>query len=135
MINDYNFVKRRALKSNAPIKYSILAYVIYNQGKTPREISRALRLKFSTVRTYLNILFHEAEVNRHKHYYDDKDQYHKSKEFLYIIEQEFNEQPSIMSGLFMTAKEYKEFKESDTFKEWWSIYTEEDKERIRKIIK
>jgi hypothetical protein len=108
--NNYKFCVKRALKSKQPIKYRILAYVIFNEGKTSKEIARALHLKRSTVRSYLTKLFHEAEV--------DHNQLMRSrKEREWGIEREWNEQPSMISGLFMTKKEYSDFKKTDAYRE------------------
>jgi hypothetical protein len=119
MMNSFKFYLRRANKSSSPIKNKILAYVIYNEDKNPtaKQIAKGLKLKFSTVRSYLNILYHEAEINHKDYYFDSNDKVIKTKELVYFIEREFNEQPSLMCGLFMDKKDFKIFKASDTYQE------------------
>ena len=107
------FYLRRARDSRYPIKYSILAYIMVNGASTVRQIAKSLHLKHTTVRSYLNKLFHEAEVGCAD--YDDNGEY--SKEKYYYLELEWNEQASILSGLFMTQKDYNDFKKTDAFKE------------------
>lgn len=115
-MNWYKWALKKAKKTKSPVKYSILAYVMYSDENliTARKISRALHLKLSTTRTYLNKLFHEAEVDCGDY---DPETGKLSKEKLWDIEREWNEQPSILTGLFMTQKDYKEFKQSDSYKE------------------
>lgn len=117
-MNPYNFCMSRAKRSSSPIKYKILVHIMFNgnEKNTARHISKALKIKLSTVRTYLNILFHEAEINKRKWYHDkNQDKLIHTNESVYFIESEWNEQPTIISGLFMTAKEYSEFKKSKTW--------------------
>ena len=111
-MNTYKFYLKRAKKSKAPVKYSILAYIMTHEKPTARQIAKALHLKLNTVRRNLTKLFHEAEVNKLD--YDENGE--SVKELRWCLEWEWNEQPSILTGLFMTQKDYQEFKNTDTFK-------------------
>lgn len=133
-MNANKFLMKRAKGSSSPKKYMILAYImIRDHPPTAREIGKALKIKLTTVNSYLNTLFHEAEIDHHDYYFDSNDQYIKTKEFVYSIEREFNEQPSLMSGLFMTQKEYDVFKNNQEVKEWLIRFKTESPEYLIKL--
>jgi DNA-binding MarR family transcriptional regulator len=104
-----------AKKTKSPKKYSILAYIHLNESCTSIQIANGLHFKRSTVRSYLTKLFYEAEIDFNK--YMQK----KNEKRLWFIEREWCEQQSILKGIFMTQKEYKEFKDSEIFKEYLEL--------------
>lgn len=108
-----------AKKTKSPKKYSILAYIHLNESCTAIHIANGLHFKRSTVRAYLTKLFYEAEIDFNK--YMQK----KNEKRVWFIEREWCEQQSILKGIFMTPKEYKEFKASEIFKEYLELIKDE----------
>lgn len=104
-----------ASKTKSPKKYSILAYVHLNGPCTAKQIAYGLHFKRNTVRTLLTKLFCEAEVDYNKYFQK------KNEEREWVTEQEWCEQKSILFGIFMTKKEYNDFKKSDAFKEYLEL--------------
>lgn len=127
-MSNWKYLLKRAKKSKSPIKNSILAYIHVNSPVTAKQTAKSLRLKHTTVRSYLTKLFHEAEVDFIK--FDDNGKTKGEKRW--IIESEWNEQPSIMNGLFMTQKVFNEFKKTNTYKD--VIRSPNPPERIHDII-
>lgn len=127
-MTNWKYLIKKARSTKTPIKYSILAYVLFNSPVTAKQIAKGLHLKRTTVRTYLTKLFHEAEVDFIK--YDDNGK--TTGEKRWCIEREWNEQPSILNGVFMTQKEFNEFKKTDTYKE--AIENPNPPDRIHKIL-
>ena len=104
-----------AKKTKSPKKYSILAYIHLNESCNVIQIANGLHLKRTTVRAYLTKLFYEAEIDYNK--YMQK----KNEKRVWFIEREWCEQQSLLQGIFMTKKEYKEFKDSDIFKQYLEL--------------
>jgi len=104
-----------AKKTKSPKKYSILAYIHLNESCTAIQIANGLHFKRSTVRNYLTKLFYEAEIDFNK--YMQK----KNEKRIWFIETEWCEQQSILKGIFMTQKEYKQFQDSEIFFEYLEL--------------
>ncbi len=97
-LNAEKFNLRCAKKSSSPKKYLVYATILNSESNhlTAREIQKKTHLKLSTVRTYLIKLFHEAEIDKIK-------DYHLMK-YVYGIELEYNEQPTILNCIFCDSK-------------------------------
>ena len=104
-----------AKKTKSPKKYSILAYIHWKEQCTATQIANGLHIKHATVRSYLTKLFHEAEIDYNKFLQK------KNEQRIWFIEREWCEQQSILKGIFMTPKEYQEFRKTEWFKEYLEL--------------